>query len=101
MNTILGKNDHSNISSTLSSGFVNTLIDYQGQKVNICIWDTTGQEAYRSLIKEYFRNTDVAIIVVDLTNVESFESIGSWIEKVHSNTGNTKCDFFLLEIRLI
>ena len=70
--------------------FRNTLIDYYWQKVNICIWDTAGQEVYWSFIKEYFRNTDVAIIVVDLANAESFESNGSWKEEMHSNTGNTK-----------
>ena len=46
--------------------------DGGGGKVKAQIWDTAGQEKYRSLTKMYFRDAQVALIVFDLTNKHSF-----------------------------
>ena len=42
--------------------------------VKLQIWDTAGQESFRSIIKNYYRCSGCAIIVFDLTNKESFKS---------------------------
>ena len=39
------------------------------------IWDTAGQEKYRSLSKNFFQNASVALIVYDITNESTFEEI--------------------------
>ena len=50
------------------------------------IYDTAGQEKYRSLIKKYYQGTDGIILVFDLTNENSFNKLKSWINEVSDNT---------------
>ena len=47
-------------------------------KVKFSIWDTLGQEKYRSLAKEFYREADVCVIVYDVTNENSFESVQNY-----------------------
>ena len=46
----------------------------------IQIWDTAGQENFRSITRAYYKNSVCALIVYDITNRSSFENIISWIE---------------------
>jgi small GTP-binding protein len=46
----------------------------------INLWDTAGQERYRSLGPMYYKNADAAMAVFDLTNMQSFENLGHWID---------------------
>ncbi|KAF1744518.1 hypothetical protein MXB_4312 [Myxobolus squamalis] len=46
------------------------------------IWDTAGQEKFRSLIPGYIRDSSVAIVIYDITDKESFEEILFWIKLV-------------------
>ena len=64
------------------------------------IWDTCGQELYRSLITNFYRNSSLAIIVYAINSKDSFENIEMWLRELrtHSNPdakvfliGN-KCD---------
>jgi small GTP-binding protein len=48
-------------------------------KVELQIWDTAGQEKFRSLGPIYFRNAIGALVVYDVTNRQSFEDIEEWI----------------------
>lgn len=73
---------------TISSGFQNITVDYEGGTLSFNVWDTAGQEAYRSLISVYFRGCELALLVFDLTSRESFEAIDSWIDEIKNNSGN-------------
>ena len=55
--------------------------------IKLQIWDTCGQELYRSLITNFYRNSSLAIMVYSITNKESFEHVDSWHKelKSHSN----------------
>lgn len=50
-----------------------------GTHVELQIWDTAGQEKFRSLGTVYFRNSIGAIVVFDLTTVSTFHNLGKWI----------------------
>lgn len=54
------------------------------KKIKFEIWDTAGQERYRSLAPMYYRNTDVALIVFDVTNKDSIARAQSWIDELNS-----------------
>ena len=54
---------------------------YNAVKMNI--WDTCGQERFRILTKQYYRECHGAIIVFDLTNKKSFDYVKNWIEELH------------------
>ncbi len=59
-------------------GSNNVLIDDKVYRIQI--WDTAGQENFRSITRAYYKNSACALIVYDIARRSSFESISSWIE---------------------
>ena len=55
-------------------------IDINNKKFRLQIWDTAGQENYRSITRAYYKNSVCAILVYDISSRESFEHISNWIE---------------------
>ena len=54
--------------------------------VGLTIWDTAGQEKYRSIIKIFYKDANVAILVYDISRRESFEEIKNyWYGQVKDN----------------
>jgi small GTP-binding protein len=64
-------------------------VEHAGKNFPLQIWDTAGQEMYRSLIPAYFRGVDVSVIVFDVTSASSFESVGFWLDTVKDHAVNT------------
>ena len=68
--------------------------------VSMQIWDTAGQEKYRSLTPMYYRNAHAAVLVFDVTNKESYESLEQWATDLEEKTttdikifiAGNKCD---------
>ena len=50
------------------------------------IWDTAGQEQYKSIVPIYAKDADGALIVFSLTNLETLEHIDDWTQFIHENT---------------
>jgi Ras-related protein Rab-2A len=48
------------------------------------VWDTAGQEIYRSITRSYYRESDCAILVCDLTNPESFAALTGWVHDIRT-----------------
>jgi small GTP-binding protein len=46
--------------------------------IDLLIWDTAGQEAYRGLTSQYYRDAKIALIVFDLTNPTSLNNVNEW-----------------------
>ena len=57
---------------------IKTLI-IDGKKVILRIWDTSGQERYRSITQNFYRNANGILFVFDITNRESFNNIKIWL----------------------
>lgn len=53
-----------------------------GNSYKLQLWDTTGQERYRSIAKIYYRDAKIAILVYDVGDPQSFISLQSWAEEV-------------------
>ena len=53
------------------------------QNIELNIWDTAGQERFKSVAKSYLNKSDGVILVFDLTNLSSFNSIEDWIEELN------------------
>lgn len=47
------------------------------------VWDTAGQECFRSITKSYYRGAAVAVCVFDVTNRLSFQHLDLWLREVH------------------
>ena len=46
------------------------------------IWDTAGQERFRTITTSYVRGSEGILLVYDVTDRNSFESISSWMEEI-------------------
>ncbi|KAM7379323.1 hypothetical protein PAMP_004886 [Pampus punctatissimus] len=57
-------------------------------QVRLQLWDTAGQERFRSLIPSYIRDSTVAVVVYDITNVNSFQQTCKWIDDVRTERGS-------------
>ena len=88
MRALSEKNTREPISPTMAAGFSSVTIKTLDKELHFNIWDTAGQEAYRSLIKVYFRSADVALILFDITNRQTFDQIEEWINEIEQNAYN-------------
>lgn len=69
--------------STIGVDFCSLIKQTNDDKtIKICIWDTAGQEKYKSIIRGYFRDVAGIILMFDLSNKQSFESISEWVEMI-------------------
>ena len=69
-------------------------VEINNKTFRIQIWDTAGQENFRSITRAYYKNSVCAIIVYDITNKESFNNIQNWIEDCKNQCPKTI--FFVL-----
>ena len=69
-------------------GFEFLLMYYQvnNAKIKLQIWDTCGQEIYRSLIQGFYRNTSATLIVFSKSDRKTFNNLNSWVKDVKNNT---------------
>ena len=56
--------------------------------VKLQIWDTAGQDRFRTMSSTYYRGADGAIIVYDVTSSESFNNVGRWLEDMNMYNRN-------------
>ena len=56
-------------------------IHVKDRSVRVQIWDTAGQEAFRSITRSYYKSSTCAFIVYDITNKSSFKSVASWLNE--------------------
>ena len=73
--------------TTIGFEFYTFNIKINNLNINLQIWDTCGQEQYRSLISSFYKNSSLAIIVYAIDNITSFNNVDSWIKdlKQYSN----------------
>jgi small GTP-binding protein len=65
---------------TIGVEFGSKIVDVDGTPIKLQIWDTAGQESFRSITRSYYRGAVGAVIVFDLTRRESFESATTWLK---------------------
>ena len=58
--------------------------------IKVKIWDTAGQEQYKALTKNFYRNSDGVIIIYDVTNKSSFEKVQEWVQSIGEYTDSEK-----------
>ncbi|KAJ2959971.1 hypothetical protein NQZ79_g4608 [Umbelopsis isabellina] len=91
---------HAQHELTIGVEFGTRFVSVDGKQIKLQIWDTAGQENFRSITRSYYRGAAGALIVYDITRRESFNNIPTWLEDVRKNANpNTtimlignKCD---------
>ena len=71
--------------ATIGFEFFTFNIKIQDKIIKLQIWDTCGQELFRSLITNFYRNTSLAIIVYSVTSEESFQDIDMWLKELRTH----------------
>lgn len=67
--------------STIGVEFKVKTFEYRSFKIDLQIWDTSGQERFHSITNNFFRNADCIFFVYDITNYKSFEDAKIWIKE--------------------
>ena len=86
-------NDNNN--PTIGASFISKsyIIPNTNLSMKFQIWDTAGQEKYKSLASMYYRDAHAAIIVYDITNKSSYDAIKNWVSELKSSSNK---DIFIV-----
>jgi len=71
--------------TTIGIDFKIKNVDIDGKRVKLQIWDTAGQERFRTITTSYFRGAQGIVLVYDVTDRRSFESIRNWISQIQQH----------------
>ena len=63
--------------------FINNRIGIFHNNIKVKIWDTAGQEEYKSLTKNYFHNSDGIVVVYDVSQKSTFDKVQEWINSIN------------------
>ena len=80
----MGQKINNEYEASIGVDFFSKTIKYKGKTIKLQIWDSAGQEKFRSLIPNYIRGSSLVFIVYDITNRKSFENLQSWIDFVNN-----------------
>jgi small GTP-binding protein len=72
---------------TIGAGVTKIEVDLDSKRYTLQIWDTAGQELYRSIIPIYFRGAAQAILVFAFNDPRSFRNLDSWRSEIKANVG--------------
>ena len=75
--------DQHNVTIGVEFGAKTLSID--GRLVKLQIWDTAGQESFRSITRSFYRKADGVLLMYDVTNAQSFENCASWVREIQEN----------------
>ena len=75
--------------STIGVEFGAKNLKIEDKIYRIQIWDTAGQETFRSITRAYYKNSVCACVVYDITNRNSFQNVKSWIEDCKKQSPKT------------
>jgi len=78
MNQYVNKKFTNQYKATIGADFSTKEVMIDDKMVTLQIWDTAGQERFQSLGVAFYRGADCCVLVFDLTNPKSFESLDSW-----------------------
>jgi small GTP-binding protein len=80
----LDKNFSDKTKNTVGIDFKNIKLKIDEENIYLQLWDTAGQEKYRSMTTSYYRGVNIIIIVFDVTNKISFEHVKDWIDNINN-----------------
>lgn len=87
---------HEDSRATVSFEVIERNFKINNDKIKVCIWDTLGQEKFASVFSQYYRATDGAFFVFDLTDKKSFEKIDNWVQTYNNHGENKKIIKYLI-----
>ena len=71
--------------TTIGVDFKIKTLEIEGKSVKLQIWDTAGQERFRNIVSSYYKGAHGIMMVYDITDLESFRYLDSWIKEIEKN----------------
>ncbi|EGC31782.1 hypothetical protein DICPUDRAFT_82365 [Dictyostelium purpureum] len=69
--------------TTIGVEFQTRSLNIGENKIKLEIWDTAGQESFRSITNNYYRGAHIALLCYDITKRQSFQHLSGWMEEIH------------------
>ena len=93
INSLMGQKFSEEYEPSIGVDFFSKTLKYKGKSIKFQIWDSAGQEKFKSLIPNYIRGASLIILVYDITNKKTFDNLSSWIEFINNyeNTNIVIC----------
>ena len=73
------------VAPTIGVAFQNKAVTVGDKTANLVFWDTAGQEMYRALAPQYYRDATLALVVLAVNEESSVEGACAWIEQLKEN----------------
>ena len=97
VNRFMGLEYEENISCTINADFkLKSLSLDSSTGVELTVWDTCGQEKYRSMTRQYFKDSHGVILVYDVNNENSFSGLNIWLNEIKTNCNNANVSITLV-----
>lgn len=74
-----------NYLTTIGVDFQTRFIQIKNEIIKLLLWDTAGQEKFRSITEAYYRGSHGVLIVYDITDLKSFKNIKRWLSDIKSH----------------
>jgi len=94
MNQYVNKKFSKQYKATIGADFLTKEVMIDDKLVTMQIWDTAGQERFQSLGVAFYRGADSCVLVYDLTDAKSFESLESWMDEFLVQAGPRNAESF-------
>ena len=76
---------------TLGSDFGSSIIAVGDKAMKLQLWDTAGQETYKSVTRSYFRGSSGALLTYDISRRATFDHIKDWLSDLRDTAGENVC----------
>ncbi|EGR34204.1 Ras-related protein Rab-2 [Ichthyophthirius multifiliis] len=81
--------------TTIGVEFGSKIINIKNKNIKLQVWDTAGQESFKSITRSYYRGSICAFLVYDITNRQSFQNVANWLDEIN-NYSNEKITIILI-----
>ncbi|KAI6181667.1 Ras-related protein Rab-21 [Aphelenchoides besseyi] len=88
-----------NRESTIQAAFAAKKICVEDRQIDLNIWDTAGQEKFHSLGPIYYRGSNGALLIYDITDPHSFQRVQKWVTELRRILGDS-CSLFIVGNKL-
>ena len=105
INATMGLKFKESLESTTTNSFSSKTITINKKEYTLNLWDTIGQEKFRSLTKIFIKDSKIVILVYDITRKASFNELNFWLKMIQDILGDepilgicgNKSDLFVQE----
>ena len=88
INSIMGQKFSEDYEPSIGVDFFSKTIRYKGRLIKLQIWDSAGQEKFKSLIPNYIRGSSLIFLIFDVSQKLSYDHLTDWIKFITNIDNN-------------